>query len=75
MKIQHPKIPIFQLKKEKYWNNIKLDADRDKNEPGPPFRNVRFDTMYQAFFYTFIGVRVSYVLDIINKDSSNNDVL
>ena len=30
--------------------------------------------MYQAFFCTFIGVRVSYVLDIINKDSSNNDI-
>ena len=39
-----------------------------------PFRNVRFDTKYQAFFCTFIGVQVSYVLDIINKDSSNNDI-
>ena len=39
-----------------------------------PFKNVRFDTKYQAFFCAFIGVRVSYVLDIINKDSSNNDI-
>ena len=39
-----------------------------------PFNNVRFDTKYQAFFCTFIGVQVSYVLDIINKDSSNNDI-
>ena len=39
-----------------------------------PFENVRFDTMYQAFFCTFIGVRVSYILDIINKDSSNIDI-
>ena len=38
------------------------------------FKNIRFDTMYQAFFCTFIGVRVSYVLDIINKDLSNNDI-
>ena len=30
--------------------------------------------MYQAFFCTFIGVRVSCLLDIINKDSSNNDI-
>ena len=30
--------------------------------------------MYQAFFCTFIGVRVSYVLYIFNKDSSNNDI-
>ena len=42
--------------------------------PAPPFENVRFDTRYQAFFFAFIGVRVSYVLDITNKDSSNNDV-
>jgi hypothetical protein len=28
----------------------------------------------KPFFCTFIGVRVSYVLDIINKDSSNNDI-
>ena len=42
--------------------------------PSPPFENVRLDTMYQAFFCTFIGVRVSYILDIINKDSSNNDI-
>ena len=42
--------------------------------PLAPFENVRFDTMYQAFFCTFIGVQVSYVLDIINKDSSNNDI-
>ena len=40
----------------------------------PPLKNVRFDTSYQAFFCTFIGVQVSYVLDIINKDSSNNDI-
>ena len=39
-----------------------------------PFENVRFDTKYQAFFCTFIGVRVSYVLVVINKYSSNNDV-
>ena len=38
------------------------------------FENVRFDTMYQAFFCAFIWVRFSYVLDIINKDSSNNDI-
>ena len=37
-------------------------------------KNVSFDTMYQAFFCTFIWVRVSYILDIINKDSSNNDI-
>ena len=30
--------------------------------------------MYQAFFCTFIGVRVSYVLGINNKDLSNNDI-
>ena len=39
-----------------------------------PVRNYRFDTMYQAFFYTFIWVRFSYVLDINNKDLSNNDI-
>ena len=38
------------------------------------FRNYRFDTSYQAFFYALIGARVSHVLDIINKDSSNNDI-
>ena len=48
--------------------------DGDKNEPAPPFENVRFDTSYQAFFCAFIGVRVPHVLDIINKDSSNNDI-
>ena len=42
--------------------------------PAPPFENVRFDTSYQAFFCAFIGVRVPHVLDIINKDSSNNDI-
>ena len=42
--------------------------------PLAPLENNRFDTMYQAFFCTFIWVRVSYVLDIINKDSSNNDI-
>ena len=51
-----------------------MDAGGDKNDLGPPFENVRFDTMYQAFFCTFIGIRVFYVLDIINKDSSNNDI-
>ena len=30
--------------------------------------------MYQAFFCTFIWVRVSYVLGINNKDLSNNDI-
>ena len=30
--------------------------------------------MYQAFFCTFIGVQVSYVLGINNKDLSNNDI-
>ena len=42
--------------------------------PPHTFEIVRFDTMYQAYFGTFIGVRFSYVLDIINKDSSNNDI-
>ena len=42
--------------------------------PSPPFKNVRFDTKYQAFFCTFIWVQVSYVLDINNKDLSNNDI-
>jgi len=28
----------------------------------------------KPFFCTFIGVQVSYVLNIINKDSSNNDI-
>ena len=38
------------------------------------FKKIRFDTRYQAFFCTLIWVRVSYVLDVINKYSSNNDV-
>ena len=28
----------------------------------------------RPFLFAFIGFRVSYVLDIINKDSSNNDI-
>ena len=39
-----------------------------------PFRNNRFDTRYQAFFFVFIGVQVSYVSFIIDEYSSNKDV-
>ena len=65
-------------KKDRYFSGSGQNPSRGghlyQNWTLVTFKNVRFDTKYQAFFCTFIEVQVSYVLDIINKDSSNNDI-